>query len=537
MARSPYTHMHTTIETLPPLEGLKELVKALRDKEYGCPWDIQQDLQDLAPLTLEEAYEVAQALEDNNTDALKEELGDLLFHIVFYARIAEEKELFDFDAIALEAKEKMLRRHPHVFAGKDIDGLSVGDVWEAQKMQEKQQNPKAEVPTVFPALLLAARLGKLAAREGFDWHSPKDALLKVKEEFSELEEVLENHDQKTEEEWGDLVFACAQVARKLGFSPEYALRKACTKFSRRYQEMKAHKDYQPSLSLEEKETLWEEAKKRPLSPPFPLEFVKMNGLGNDFVIVDFRYKEHQLTQEQISILSDRRFGIGCDQFVMIVTPTHHTADAEMIFYNCDGRPAEACGNATRCVAMLIMEEKGASACVLQTGNVCISVHKDKDNLFTASMGVPSFVHPTLPDDPTPLLSFVPEALEVKTVNVGNPHVAFLVPPHVIETLPLDVFGPKIEHHPLFPQQCNVEIVSFLGEQKIRVRVWERGAGITLACGTGACASVAVFVNEKHTTMTEVVMDGGSLFITRNPDETLFMKGPATLNFRGKTLLP
>jgi nucleoside triphosphate diphosphatase len=247
-----------------PLRGdigpLLDIMERLRDPEAGCPWDVEQDFATIAPFTIEEAYEVADAIERADMDGLRDELGDLLFQAVFHARIAEEADHFDFSDVIESICTKMIRRHPHVF-GDD----KVRPDWEALKAAERKSSPDtsalAGVAVSLPALLRAEKIQKRAARTGFDWPDPSGALGKI---FEEIEEVTHaTSDEHRAEEVGDLLFAVVNWARHLGVDPEAALRSATSKFERRFRTMEtvAGDDFQ-TLNLEEKEALWAQAKLR-----------------------------------------------------------------------------------------------------------------------------------------------------------------------------------------------------------------------------------------------------------------------------------
>jgi MazG family protein len=260
---------------LPPLERLKQVMARLRDKTAGCPWDVEQDFATIAPYTIEEAYEVADAIERDDMEALREELGDLLFQVIFHARMAEEEGLFDFDAVADELATKMIRRHPHVFGSAEIrDSGQQTEAWEAHKARERQSKPGddasalANVPVGLPALTRAQKIQKRASRVGFDWGDAAPALNKVAEEVSELRAELamaKPAPDRAEEELGDLLFAVVNVARLAGADAETALRRATAKFERRFRQVEdllAARGKTPEQStLEEMDALWDEAKR------------------------------------------------------------------------------------------------------------------------------------------------------------------------------------------------------------------------------------------------------------------------------------
>ncbi|MBI3452874.1 MAG: nucleoside triphosphate pyrophosphohydrolase [Rhodospirillales bacterium] len=259
---------------LPPIDRLRAVMARLRDKTYGCPWDVEQNFATIAPYTIEEAYEVADAIERNDMPALREELGDLLFQVVFHARMAEEAGLFDFDAVAAELSDKMIRRHPHVFAAADgRDAKAQTAAWEAHKAAERKAKDREAasaldgVPANFPALARAQKLQKRASRVGFDWGAALPALDKVEEEVGELRAELAAQDtppERIEDEIGDLLFAMTNVARLAQVDAETALRRATLKFERRFRRVEAllaARGKTPETStLEEMEALWIAAK-------------------------------------------------------------------------------------------------------------------------------------------------------------------------------------------------------------------------------------------------------------------------------------
>ena len=266
------------------LEDLLTLMAVLRDTEQGCPWDIQQDWDSIVPHTLEEAYEVADAIERRAYSELPGELGDLLFQVVYYAQFGAEEKRFDFHDVVDTLTAKMLRRHPHVFpdgtlASRRPPGVSADEVqtrqvnsrWEALKANERAERAHSapsvldDVPRTLPALSRAAKLSKRAARVGFDWPDHHGVLDKIREELAEVEEALAEGDQQhAREEVGDLLFAVTNLARTLGADPEQCLRMTNTKFERRFRHVESElANAQRSLadaSLEEMETHWRVAK-------------------------------------------------------------------------------------------------------------------------------------------------------------------------------------------------------------------------------------------------------------------------------------
>ncbi len=222
------------------VDRLVEIMARLREPG-GCPWDREQTFRSLRPYVLEEAFEVAEALDRGEPDALREELGDLLLQVVFLARLAEEEGLFDLEDVATGIADKLVRRHPHVFGNRAAG--SVGEVWkrwEEVKREEREERDQGSasrldgIPRALPALVRARLLADKAARAGYDWPGPREILAKVREEAAELEGVLEAGSERVEEELGDLLFAVASLARRLGVDPEGALARAGAKFEDRF---------------------------------------------------------------------------------------------------------------------------------------------------------------------------------------------------------------------------------------------------------------------------------------------------------------
>jgi ATP diphosphatase len=240
------------------IEELRDIMAQLRDPESGCPWDVQQSFATIAPYTIEEAYEVADAIEREDMDALKDELGDLQLQVVFHARMAEEAGAFALKDVLDGIVAKMIRRHPHVFGA----GPSPG--WEEIKAEERKakgddSSALAGVTAALPALLRAEKLQKRAARTGFDWPDPDGAKAKVIEEIDEV--TTAGSDAHRAEEMGDLLFSVVNWSRKLGIDPEAALRTANAKFERRFRNMETAAEANlNALSLDEKEALWAKAK-------------------------------------------------------------------------------------------------------------------------------------------------------------------------------------------------------------------------------------------------------------------------------------
>lgn len=251
--------------TPPSIEKLAEIMAKLRTPGTGCPWDLEQDFSTIVPYTIEEAYEVADAIERNDMAALKDELGDLLLQVVFHSRMAQELGLFDLQDVIDGIGNKMIRRHPHVFA--DVDAATSDAVvtnWEAIKAEERagkttDASALADIAHALPALLRAQKLQKRASRTGFDWDNVDDAIAKLDEEIGELREA--KSDNEKAEEAGDLLFAAVNVCRLAGIDAESALKAANTKFERRFRAMEsiAGADFE-KLGLDAQEALWQQVK-------------------------------------------------------------------------------------------------------------------------------------------------------------------------------------------------------------------------------------------------------------------------------------
>ena len=247
-----------------PINKLKNIMQSLRDPDSGCPWDIEQTFESILPHTIEEAYEVADAIERHDIVDLKDELGDLLFQVVYHSQMASEKDLFTFDDVVEAVTEKMVSRHPHVFGDKNANSADdVNDIWEAQKEQEKSNQGALDTVTRgLPSLLRAAKLQRKAAKTGFEWPSSDQAFEKLEEEIQEFKEA--NSADHKEEELGDLLFCLVNYARMEGFNAEEALRKANEKFIKRFKGMEktaAHKNKTlKDYTLDEMLALWQQQK-------------------------------------------------------------------------------------------------------------------------------------------------------------------------------------------------------------------------------------------------------------------------------------
>jgi len=260
------------------ISKLLEVMRRLRDPPGGCPWDLQQDFQSIAPYTIEEAYEVADAIERGELSELKDELGDLLFQVVYHAHMAEERGAFRFDEVVGAICEKLIRRHPHVFGDQKIaDASAQTRAWEAHKDREKRSRRHeigatghcgalSDVPLALPALTRAAKLGRRASRTGFDWPNADGPRAKIDEELRELDREMGSggDKQRVEHEAGDALFAVVNLCRHLDIDPEKALRSANSRFQRRFEFVEralAQQGRQAGdASLEEMDGLWEQAK-------------------------------------------------------------------------------------------------------------------------------------------------------------------------------------------------------------------------------------------------------------------------------------
>ncbi len=260
---------------------LLEIMQRLRDPESGCPWDIKQDFSTIAPYTIEEAYEVADAIARENMTDLKDELGDLLFQVVFHAQMAEEQGNFDFDGVHQAICDKMLRRHPHVFADFEVkDEVHQTQVWEVYKAEERKQKGEHSLMDGIPAgmaeLQRSVKLQKRAHKAGFDWASADPVMDKFDEELLEMREAMASGDREAmEDELGDLLFVATNLARKLDIDPGTALRRSNAKFERRFRAMEdtaGGQDGLEMMELDEMEAVWQKVKKT--------TDLKVDGKGN-----------------------------------------------------------------------------------------------------------------------------------------------------------------------------------------------------------------------------------------------------------------
>jgi diaminopimelate epimerase len=258
-------------------------------------------------------------------------------------------------------------------------------------------------------------------------------------------------------------------------------------------------------------------------------FHKMHGLGNDFVVIDARDAAVEMTATRAHAIADRRTGIGCDQLIMLEPSL--VADVKMRIFNADGGEVEACGNATRCIATLL----SGPATIETLGGILHTTPGDSG--ATVTLVPPAFdwelIPLAMPMDTRDMPVSWDELERPAAVNVGNPHVVFFVPD--CDAVDLEALGPVIEHDPLFPQRVNVNVASVAGENRLKLRVWERGVGLTRACGTGACATaVAAIRAGKARSPVRVTLPGGDLEIDWEDGQPIQMTGPATHVFTGET---
>ena len=267
-----------------------------------------------------------------------------------------------------------------------------------------------------------------------------------------------------------------------------------------------------------------------------LNFRKMHGLGNDFVILDRRNDSFDLSAEQITKICDRHFGVGCD--LLAVLEDSEAADIRALFFNADGSSSSACGNATRCIADIILNETGKDRCTIETGRGALKAWRADDNMVTVDMGAPKLGWQDIPlaeERDTLMLTLSEQSSSpAVAVNMGNPHCVLFVDD--VNAAPVELLGQKIEHMPLFPERTNVEFVQVLEDGRLRQRTWERGVGETLACGSGACAvGVAAMRRDLvDASKVEIILNGGSLFIEwAGEGQPVLMTGPYTYVFEGQ----
>jgi diaminopimelate epimerase len=268
----------------------------------------------------------------------------------------------------------------------------------------------------------------------------------------------------------------------------------------------------------------------------PTPFLKMHGLGNDFVVVDGRKHALDLDQARTRRIADRRSGVGCDQLIVIEPARNRLADAFMRIRNADGGEVEACGNGARCVADLLMKETGRDHVVIETVMGLLDAEAAGEGLVSVDMGQARLDWREIPlakaMDTLHLGLALGPLKDPVAVNIGNPHAVFFVPD--AEAVDIGALGPVLERNPLFPERANIEVAQLIAPEKIRMRVWERGVGITRACGTGACATLVAAARRKLTGRRgEIVLDGGNLGIEWLADNHVRMTGPVATSFTGE----
>lgn len=267
-------------------------------------------------------------------------------------------------------------------------------------------------------------------------------------------------------------------------------------------------------------------------------FTKAVALGNDFLIFDMRTGSVNLSANQIKMIADRRTGLGCDQLIIMLSPTDQKADILLKFYNSDGTEAEACGNGTRCVAHLLLEHECKDEMHIQTAGMICKAYwagENRQSGITVVLDEPRFEWDQIPLASSNALA---QVIYSKTtpfcVNVGNPHAIFFV--ENLAEVPLSSIGPQIENHPAFPQRINVGFAQITNDRTIQLRVWERGSGYTMACGTGACAAAAAAIHQQLVPATQspltIIQEGGEIIVDWKPGNPLMMTGPAQISFQG-----
>ncbi|MCG5239058.1 diaminopimelate epimerase [Azospirillum doebereinerae] len=267
------------------------------------------------------------------------------------------------------------------------------------------------------------------------------------------------------------------------------------------------------------------------------EFLKMHGLGNDFVVIDARSTPYSPAAAEVRAIADRRTGVGCDQFIVLEPSNIPGASGFMRIRNADGSEAGACGNASRCIGWLLLEESGADRASFETAAGLLHASRADHGHITVDMGPPRLDWDAIP------LAAPADTLRVAAVehagfagpvavNMGNPHAVFFVDD--AEAVPLDEVGPVFENHPAFPERANIEFAQVLSPTAIRMRVWERGAGVTQACGSGSCATLVAAVRRGLTARkADILLDGGTLTIEWTEDDRVLMTGPVALSFSGR----
>ena len=272
-------------------------------------------------------------------------------------------------------------------------------------------------------------------------------------------------------------------------------------------------------------------------------FIKMHGLGNDFVVLDGRAHPISLDDKSAAAIAARHTGVGCDQLIVIEKPKTKGAEAFLRIRNADGGEVEACGNAARCLGFLLMRENGKDSIILETLAGLVEARNAGKNLVAVDMGKPRWSWRDIPLARDCDTDHLPLALgplsDAVATSMGNPHATFFV--QDMAAVDIASLGPKLEHDPLFPKRANIGVAQVISPEKIRLRVWERGAGLTPACGTGACAAlVAAHRRGLASRKAEIIADGGSLTIDWRADDHVLMTGPVAVSFTGAldpSLLP
>ena len=260
-----------------------------------------------------------------------------------------------------------------------------------------------------------------------------------------------------------------------------------------------------------------------------ISFLKMHGLGNDFVIIDSRHKRINLSANLIRKLADRNFGVGFDQLGII--KNSEVSDAHLTFFNSDGSISATCGNATRCIANFLMLETKKDKINLSTDHISLQAKREIDGSVSVNMGLPDIRWQKIPLLEELDTLFLPIPGQPTATSMGNPHCSFFV--DNLDQVKIEAEGAKIENHPLFPQKTNVQFVSVVSQDRLRVRVWERGVGVTKASGSSACAVVAASVRRKITgNQVHVDLDGGTLLVNYK-DDGIWMNGPTMHVFDGQ----
>jgi len=266
-----------------------------------------------------------------------------------------------------------------------------------------------------------------------------------------------------------------------------------------------------------------------------IPFIKMHGLGNDFVVLDARQEPLKLAEKAARAIADRHTGVGCDQLIVIEPARNEAAQIFMRILNADGGEVDACGNATRCIADLVMRELGGDQVTIETGAGLLEARLAGKNRVSVDMGPARLAWNEIPLARECDTLHVPLALgplsDPVATSMGNPHVTFFVPD--VEAIDLAALGPQLEHHAIFPERANIGVAQILSPTRLRLRVWERGAGITPACGTGACAALVAAARRGLTgRKAEIIADGGPLEIEWREDGHVVMTGPVAISFTG-----